>query len=369
MSIWQNFYNFSRPRALGGFTFQGWYSLLQENKFDVNAYYAPRMGVITLLSMFNSVVAYLEKQRYGQEYRKTEIPPPLIVLGAMRTGTTHLRNLLSRDRRFSYPTLYQAAYPQTFLMTESIVPRLTSQWMPQKRLVDNVRQAWDIPSEDEYATLIMSRRSPYLGNNFPKRRKHYEKFFSFEDVPEEDVASWASALIEFVKKLSWKYQRPLILKSPAHTCRIHHLLNIFPDAKFILIHRNPFEVYQSARLYSDIVTRTWRLQKFDDSDVDSLLINRYKSIYQVFFRDRYLIPKGHLYELSYAALVSDPIGEIQLAYKALELPAFEYIEPALKLYVDNLKGYQRNFYPDLPDTLCQRLRLEWTQYFDEWGYS
>lgn len=38
----------------------------------------------------------------------------------------------------------------------------------------------------------------------------------------------------------------LLIKSPVHTGRVKTLLSIFPDAQFIYIHRNPYEVFQSA---------------------------------------------------------------------------------------------------------------------------
>jgi hypothetical protein len=41
-------------------------------------------------------------------------------------------------------------------------------------------------------------------------------------------------------------KKKLVLKSPVHTGRVEILRKIFPKAKFIYIHRHPYEVLQSA---------------------------------------------------------------------------------------------------------------------------
>lgn len=38
----------------------------------------------------------------------------------------------------------------------------------------------------------------------------------------------------------------LLIKSPVHTARVKLLLELFPDAQFIYIHRHPFDVFKSA---------------------------------------------------------------------------------------------------------------------------
>jgi len=41
-------------------------------------------------------------------------------------------------------------------------------------------------------------------------------------------------------------EKRLLLKSPVHTARIKLLLKLFPDAQFVYIHRNPYDVFRSA---------------------------------------------------------------------------------------------------------------------------
>ena len=54
-------------------------------------------------------------------------------------------------------------------------------------------------------------------------------------------------------------ERRLLLKSPVHTSRIKILLQLYPDAQFVFIHRDPYTVFKSAANMADT---TWVLLSF-----------------------------------------------------------------------------------------------------------
>ena len=120
--------------------------------------------------------------------------------------------------------------------------------VPQTRFgLDNVKMGCDVPYEDEFAIANMSGVSPYVTMVFPRRERNYDRFLTLVDASSEEVKQWKTALMTFLKKLTWKYNRPLVIQSPTHTCRIKLLLELFPDAKFVHIRRNPFHVFQSMK--------------------------------------------------------------------------------------------------------------------------
>jgi omega-hydroxy-beta-dihydromenaquinone-9 sulfotransferase len=188
----------------------------------------------------------MEDMRYGAQIASTVVHPPLFVLGVWRSGTTHLHNLLARDDRFAYPNNYEMLYPHTFLTTQATGRRLM-QWMtPATRIMDNVKFGVDEPQEDEIA-LVASGLSFMLGLVvFPRNRNVYQKYRTLTDALPPEREQWKSALRQFLRKLTLKYNRPLILKSPAHTGRLDVLLEMFPAARFVHIHRDPYTVFQSS---------------------------------------------------------------------------------------------------------------------------
>ena len=209
----------------------------------------------------NSVGARIERGRFGRRIDATQVQPPLFILGHYRSGTTHLHNLLALDPQFAAPTFFQALNPHTFLTTERWAAPVADRLVVRRRYQDEVALGAGVPTEDEIALGTMTGLSPYLGWYFPRGRADYDRYLTFRGVPDEEVARWGHALTTFLKKLTLRYGRPLVLKSPPHTARIRLLLGLFPDARFVHIHRDPYDVFRSTRHMIRAVQPVFRLQE------------------------------------------------------------------------------------------------------------
>jgi len=355
------------PSILGGITFGDWLTLLRENGFAVDPPYWLRAGMITLGSLGNSLHRRREEANYGPAIRETRVEPPLFVLGIWRSGTTHLQNLLAVDDRFAFPNWYQASFPRTFLSTEARSSRIGGFFVPRERAQDNMPFGFSLPAEDEFALASATARSPLLSWVFPRRAEHYERYLTFRGVPEAEVAEWKAALLDFVRKLALKHGKPIVLKSPPHTGRIRLLLDVFPEARFVHIHRDPYAVFQSACHTTREVLRFCTLQR-PDLDVEGRTIRQYQEIYEAFFEEKGLIPEGRFHEIGFEDLERDPIGQMRGVYASLRLPDFAVVEPPMRHYVESVSGYRKNAFPELPTGLKQRVSLAWRDYFDAWGY-
>jgi hypothetical protein len=354
--------------ALTGITLGRWLRVLRENHFAVDRPYWGRAAVITLASIPNTLLAAWENWFYGRKVRNTRVAPPLFILGIWRSGTTHLHNLLAQDDRFAYPTTYQVFWPHTFLTTEKRNARLVGVFLPRKRPQDNVAMGVGEPQEDEFALCALTGRAWPMAWAFSRRADHYGRYATLRGASAGEVAEWKSALAGLVQKLSFKYGRPLVLKSPGHTGRVRLLLDLFPEAKFVHIRRNPYDVFRSTRHLVRTVPPWWALQQPDYGDLEERSLRQYREVYDAFFEERGLIPKGHFHEVGFEALEADPIGQVRGIYEALALPDFGHVAAALRRYVASLSGYQKNTLPELPPDLRGRIAGEWRRCFEEWGY-
>ncbi len=346
-----------------------WLRLLHENRYDVDFPYWPRIGTITGSTVLNSLWRAWEDRRYGRQIAEAVVHPPLFVLGIWRSGTTHLHNLLAHDERFAFPNTYQVNNPHTFLTTEGFQSAALQFWLPKTRPQDNVRFGVQEPQEDEFALCGLTGYSILMSLAFPRRSDHYMRYLSFDNVPEEEIARWKAALLGFVRKLSLKYGRPLVLKSPGHTCRIRLLLEVFPEARFVHIHRHPYEVFQSTRHMSDKIRPWVSMQRWNERDLEAEVIRQQGEFFDAFFAQRDLIPAGRFHELGFADLERDPLGEQRRLYAALELPDFNVAEPALREYLASLGEYKRNTFAPLQPEVKAQLSGQCRRCFDEWGYS
>ncbi len=358
------------PGAFSGVPLSVWFNVLRENRFAVDWPYWPRAALTTLASFPNSFVGGCEHLLYGRKIERTEIPPPIFVLGIWRSGTTHLHNLLSIDDRFAFPNFFQVVYPWTFLLTEWSNAWMVDLFLPKHRPQDNVKFATGEPQEDEFALCSLIGRSMLLSMALPRNQAFYDRYLTLRDLSPQELQQWKSAFVWFLKKLTYKHGRPLVLKSPGHTCRVDLLLELFPQARFVHIRRNPYQVFQSAQHTLEKATPWWILQRdTEDESLADQVLRQHKEVYDAYFTQREHIPAGQLHEISFEDLNQDPLGQIEEIYQALDLPSFEHVKPRLVEYVDSLAGYKKNVFDELPQSLRQRIRSEWQRCFDEWPYT
>lgn len=356
------------PGLLSGIAAGDWFRMLRENRFAVAPSRLPKAMAITLQSLQNSIVGRYETWRYRSKYESALVHPPLFLLGHWRHGTTHLHNLFAVDDRFAYPNNFEAFFPHTFLTTEAVAIRLLAFFLPRRRPMDNIEWTMRSPQEDEFALAIASGVSPCLGWMFPNRREHYDRHLTLRDASADETARWKAAFARFVKKLSWKYGRPLVLKSPPHTGRIAHLLELFPGAKFVHIHRDPYAVFASTAHMLRVNGEFNRLQRRRDEPLDDWVLGQYVKMYDAFFEEWELIPSENRVEIGFEALEVDPLGQLRRVYEALRLPEFNTVEPAMRRYVDSIEGYRKNAFPELSVQLRSRIATEWRRSFETWSY-
>lgn len=345
-----------------------WFRLLEDNDFAVDVANWPRAALITMSALSNSDQARVEDRQFRQAVAATEVPPPLFILGHWRSGTTHLHNLLALDQRFAYPNNYQVAFPHTFLTTEDKFTSLIAFFLPERRPQDNVRVEMNMPQEEEFGLCTATLCSPYVGWMFPSREEHYERYLTFREVSGPEIARWKAAFIWFLKKLTLKLTRPLLLKSPPHTARIKLLLEMFPRARFVHIHRDPYTIYQSTRRLHDTVVVANHLQRAVNHDPSEGIFRRFRLMYDAFFEERKLIPSGQFCELAFADLEKDPVGQMRNIYQQLGLEGFDTVEAEMRRYLPTVADYRKNEYASLKPGLRQRIAVEWRRGFEEWGY-
>jgi omega-hydroxy-beta-dihydromenaquinone-9 sulfotransferase len=356
---------------LAGITGGAWWRLLRENGFAVSPAYWHRAAFISLSSVLNSWHARRERRLHGSAVSKVRIEkPPVFILGHWRSGTTHLHNLLALDENFAFANTYQVVNPATFLTTEEVRARRFAWMVPPKRLMDNMALSFAAPQEEEFAPALTSLRSLYLGMSFPRRMAYYERFLTFDDAPDE-ARAWQEAQLEFCRKLTYRYgaQRRLLLKSPPHTARIRLLLELFPDARFVHIHRHPHDVYRSQlHFYNTVLWHTY-LQRPERARLSDEVLARYRAVFDAFFRDVPLIPAGRFHELSFEQLERDPLRAVEKIYSTLGLEGFDALQPRLASYIASLRGYEKNTFAPLDDATRARVNAAAAPCLERWGYA
>ena len=124
--------------------------------------YWPRALLLSASSLFNASFGRYEDGTYRRALKDVVVPPPLFILGHYRSGTTHLQHLLTLNRAFAYPNLYQSFFPHTFLSTERYLAPLVQLALVRRRFQDRVPLSVKSPMEDEIALCVSTGLSPHM---------------------------------------------------------------------------------------------------------------------------------------------------------------------------------------------------------------
>ncbi len=353
-----------------GINFTSWIRLLARNKFSIAPAFWLKAFFITVNTLFFAPVYFLERWLFHSRISKTKVERPIFILGHHRSGTTYLHNLLARDPNLAFCSTFQALIPNQFLLGGGIFRRMLGKFMPATRPQDNVKSGAEMPIEEEFAMGNMCGVSFTHSYYFPHSiRSVFNDVVTFETASPALMDEWRTNFGYLLKKLSFINKgKRLVLKSPSNTGRMKELLSLYPDAVFIHIHRDPHAVYLSnVNLYEKILP-ILSFQKADNKEIDDFIFYSYRKIYEKFLADRKSVASSQLVEISYDALVADPMGQVERIYQHLGIDGFSHAAPHFKAEVNSTAGYKTNAYKSPDDATRKRIANEWGFMFDAYGY-
>jgi hypothetical protein len=360
-------YPFWTPRFWNGMRLRDWWRLASRHRFDVHPTRWPMFCAVTSCALINSTLARLQHLFYSQKIDQTTIhPSPLFIIGHWRSGTTYLHELLSLDERYTSPSTYQCFVPHHFLLSQWWLSRMI--WIPSRRPMDNVKLGWKQPQEDEFAICIMGAPSPYSGLAFPNHPPEYSEYLNMAQVPAEDLRQWKETFLRFMRLVSCREPKPLLLKSPTHTGRIRVLLELFPEAKFVHIVRDPFAVIPSTFRLWQSLQLVQGLQRPKFQHLVDYVFEAFDQMYQGFESAQQQVGPQQMCTVRYERLVRDPVTEVASVYDQLQLGDFASVRPKLNQYACAAKEYQTNRHP-LPPRLRDEIARRCAGFIERYGYE
>ncbi len=353
-----------------------WLRLILANRGVPKPYWG-KLARILITTGLATPLRLTEWLLYSHQIANTKIEPaPLFILGFARSGTTHLQNLMTRDPTYGYLTAFQMVLPTFSLVGRGRLKRLMEKNMgEQTRGVDNVKISLDAPQEEDVALANLSDLSFAHQLSFPQQgRRLFEKYVLMGADPEgerltaSELRRWERAYLRILRKMTLHADgRQLLLRNTINTGRADHLLRLFPDAKFIHIIRNPYNVYPSLMKLYRTMLPLYQLDDYDQSEVEEFLVESYARVMQKYLADRALIPAGHLAEVRFEDLERDPLGELARLYAELDLPDWENAQPQIAAYLKTIAGYRKNVF-QLDPAIIDRVDEKWRFAVEEWNY-
>ncbi|WP_422342781.1 sulfotransferase family protein [Parasphingorhabdus sp.] len=300
-----------------------------------------------------------------------EIDRPIIVAGPPRSGTTHLLGLLSADNRWRSLPWWEATAP---VPTEADAPtadnpnprwsRAQTGWEQQDALMplfkymhefspDHISEDIELQALDfssyliEWMALVPKWRDYYLSHDQSGTYAYLKKglqVLTFLNGPNR-----------------W------VIKCPQHMEQLPVLRKTFPDATYVITHRDPVGSIRSTLsmwLYASRILRT----KSDPEEPKKYWIDRYKTLLQRCVQDHGCLPAAQTVDVFFHQWIKDPDLILKEIYSKASMPLDAKVLTKLhKYHSDNDPGVKGRVIFDLErdfDISAEDIRQHFKFYFD-----
>ncbi len=260
--------------------------------------------------------------RAHPEIERERVEAPIFVTGLGRAGTTWLHELLARDPENRVPLLWElfepvpppeprshatdpraAAAEREITLMDAAVPAFTAMH----------ENAGDRPTECIFAFAHEFATDLFTGSY---RVPSYTLWLA-----RRDLAPVYAAHRRLLQLLQSRHRGARwVLKAPSHLANLPALFAVYPDARVVILHRDPLPVIAS--LANLMGTLQWmRSDEVDHAGIVRALALGFPIVLERVSRqrDEGTVPAGQIVDLVYRDLAAEPIAAVEALYARLGL--------------------------------------------------
>lgn len=265
-----------------------------------------------------------------------EIKAPIVIAGMVRTGTTHLQNLLAADPALTHLPYWEAVEPvpppgdAPGGRLERTIAALdfVHEAMPHFRSMFDITPT-HAHEDINLLALEMSSMHFEVQAMIPSYRDWYRA---------ADQTFAYAYLKKALQVLTWlRGGDRWILKSPQHLEQLEPLLTVFPDAFVVITHRDPVAVTGS------MATMICYALRMASDEIDPHAVGRYwaargTDLLDRCMLDRDLLPPGQSIDVRFHEYMADNLAVVREIYRRSGQP---YSPGARKALEDYLRDHER----------------------------
>jgi hypothetical protein len=273
------------------------------------------------------------------EIHDIEIPAPIIVVGLPRSGTTHLVNLIAADARLRSIPLWEGRAPvaeenPTRGHDDPRWIRCQQAWEQMQAVAPLVAamHPMDPDHVHEELELMLPDFASYNQEWVVRAPKWAEYYHAHDQRPHYAYLKTA------LKILQWYMPRERwVLKSPQHLEQLGPLVETFPDATFVVTHRDPVAVIQSAATMLCYAAR----MSYKTTDPGWYLDYWSRRIHRLLsasVRDRHRLPEDRTIDVLFHEFMADDFAVVERIYEVAGLPMTDAARSEIR---SHLEGHAR----------------------------
>ncbi len=301
---------------------------------------------------------------------------PIFILGLPRSGTTFLHELLAQDNSNLVPRAWQTIYPE---------PRARDFSAAGDRHVNIVNGQLKFFGgiAPEFPQLHpIDAESPQECSEITAAVFQSLRFDTTFRVP--DYQAWIDArghleAFEFHRKFLQVLQHGTgltrwVLKCPDHSFCLEAIMQIYPDAQFVVVHRDPMKVFASVAHLTEVLRRPF-LKNIDPVEIGTQVTERWVDGAQrlVDFDQHGDVDPARKIHVHYDELANVPMAAVARIYEHFNLPLTATATTAMETFLKNRKsggyGGERRYVLDRFGINPQLLKPQFSPYVSYFGIS
>jgi hypothetical protein len=295
---------------------------------------------VGMISQFGAITALLKARlrlealiTLHPEIRHIEITRPIVLCGLPRTGSTHLHGLLAADpglrslphwesiEPFEGPDEAGTIQPRRLRVEQSLTFQNAA--LPYLKRMHDV--GTDHPQEDiqllaiDFSSMMFEAAAP-----MPTWRDAY--------LARDQRPSYAYLKL-ILQALTWlRGGQRWVLKAPQHAEQLSTLLDTFPDATFVVTHREPVAVTASWATTFAYFARMWQASP-DPTAIGRYWADRVEHMMRRCVNDRDDLPAGRTMDLGLDEYRGDEMAWVSRIYGLAEQPMTRRGRKAMRTYL------------------------------------
>jgi hypothetical protein len=302
--------------------------------------------------LVGNLVNRLRLEALVAEYPEIEniaIERPIIICGLPRTGTTHLLNLMAADPNLRHLPYWESLEPFPAPDEEDEQPRrdrcaagldLVNTSMPEFRrmhdmTVDHAHEEIQLLAND-FSTMLFET-TYYL----PSFAAHYK---AHDQGPSYAYLKRSLQALQFLRGgTRW------VLKSPQHLEQFPTLSATFPDATFVVTHRDPVEVTRSMATMVAYASRMGAAHP-DPQTLGRYWLSRAEDLFNGCLRDRDVLPADQSIDVRFTDFMADEQATLAAIYALAGQPYDSAVRAAMAHFIaEHPRGRYGEVIYDLAD--------------------
>jgi len=326
-----------------------------------------------LVGLLRNRLLLTDLLRRHPEIHQVPVDRPIVICGLPRTGTTHLHNLLAADpelRHLPYweslePVLADAETPATGQPDPRLARTEQGLALVNGAMPYFVRMhEMTVDHAHEEIQLLAVAGSTMLFDTLAPMPSWRDWYLTHDQTPAYAELRTILQALTFLRG-----GRRWVLKSPQHLEQFGPLAATFPDATFVVTHRDPVAVTASMVTMVAYSARMG-IDRPDPRAIGAYWADRLERMLRACVRDRDLLPAGQSIDVRFDEFMADDLAMVRRVYELAGQPLGEPSLAAMRAFMaDHPRGRHGRVAYELEDFgLERRERLDALAfYIDRFG--